>query len=385
MLIIDLRWLLLLLILLPLLAIVATLGVLRWIEQRHKTEEILSTLSPVLHAPIGFLMLRPDQNVAYANPYAQRFFNADETKFDLTPEFLTLVEEHDAFQIASAESAGLYRSLETDVTPFADAAKQRVRWWITDWADHRLVFFADATSQKQTEQKFSLMLGRLAHELRTPLETISAHLEVLRLPHVSESQRDESIAYAKGETQRLTQLSNRALELVRIEGRTHIETELFDLALLAQEVVAQLLSKAEAKEIRPRLESPSFLPDVLGNRGMIKQVLTNLISNSIRYSRSGDSVTVILSAEESGVLCKVCDTGSGIAPQHLSRLTEPFFRAASANEQSTGLGLAIVSEILRHHQSQLIVESIHEAEAAPDEQSGTTMRFILPTLAENDR
>jgi len=80
MLIIDLRWLLLLLILLPLLAIVATLGVLRWIEQRNKTEEILSTLSPLLHAPIGFLMLRPDQKVAYANPHAQRFFNANKTK-----------------------------------------------------------------------------------------------------------------------------------------------------------------------------------------------------------------------------------------------------------------------------------------------------------------
>lgn len=387
MLIIDLRWLLLLMLGLPLLAVAATLGIIHRMEQKNRIKELLFNLSPLLqNAPIGIFVAQrgqsQEQKIVHVNSYAQHLFSFDMAQPGSIRELFRLFEMD--ITIDNGVS-GFYRSLETDVALTDDSPKRRLRWWITDWDENKLVFFADTTSQQQNAQRFSLILGRLAHELRTPIETITAHIEVLSLPKVSEEQKNESLAYAKAETQRLAHLSNRSLELVRLGNRLHRDVGLVKLPVLVDEVIGELSVKAQEKEINLRTEYNLSLPEAIGNRELLKQVLINLVGNSLAYCRDGDIVTVALFKDANGVVCVIRDTGPGIASAHLPHLTQPFYRAGSTYSQGIGLGLAIVFEILHQHQSTLTIESVHERETAPGEDSGTTMSFVLPTLAESSR
>ena len=382
---VELRWLLLLLIALPLLSIAVTVGVLHWLGQRRRNQEILTTLQPLLdHAPIGCVLISRDSSLSYTNSYAQRLLGTALADPSLLSEHLASLKAAD--HASSAKRAGAYHTLEMDMSlPLvlhSNTPKQRIRWWITEWSGTTVAFFLDKTGQEQIEQKFNLMLGRLSHELRTPLETISLHLEVMGLPKTTDEQKRESLDYAKQELLRLRQLSNSSLELVGLANETSLETKLIYLPVLVDEVVSQVAGEAQKKAIHLQIESEASLPAVIGQAGKLKQVFINLFNNSIHHGCSGDTVTIRLAQNRAGIVCTVHDTGPGIAAHHLPRLTEPFYRVLSDYPQSTGLGLAIVSEILHQHQSHLTIESVSEKEAIPGQETGTRVQFVLPKAAE---
>ena len=381
--IIELKWLLLLLLLLPLLSVAITLGIVYWIDQRRRAQSTLQAIRPLLeNAPFGVVASLPGRNTPYLNAYTRRTLGAGLEQ--LAPESRALLARRAASDGRTQAAPGHYLGVESDVKFLSDGAKRRMRWWFSSWAGTELTFFVDKSKQQQIEQRFNLLLGRLSHELRTPLETIAIHLEVAQLPATSDEQKKQSLAYAKKETQRMIHLSNSALELVRLENSSYTETQLVELTTLVEEVARARRSRAEEKEIELRVQADAPLPPVVGNAEELKQVFTNLLNNSLAHGRRGDRVLVSLKQDEAGVLCTVRDSGPGIDAKHLPHLTEPFYRVLSSSGQSaidgqsTGLGLAIVSEILQQHQSRLRIESTSESEATPEKPAGTTMRFVLP-------
>lgn len=377
MILIELKWLLLLLILLPLLSIALAAGLLHWVDERRQVRSVLHTILPLLeHAPLGIAIFLPKQEFPYLNSHLRRTFGAEFK--DLPPETRALLMHRAEDESAEQTTPERYYTVESDAAFAANQSKRRIRWWFTGWEGVNIVFVLDKATQQQMEQRFNLLLGRLSHELRTPLETILTHLEVLKLTAVSDEQKQQSIAFAKSETQRLVQLSNRALELVGIENRSRIDTQLVDLTPLVEGAISQLKHKAQEKQIDIHLQADTPLPAVVGNVEQLKQVFANLLNNSIVHGRSGDQVLISLTRGEVGVVCTIRDTGPGIDARHLPHLTEPFYRVISAARQSTGLGLAIVSEILQQHQSHLLIESTSVSEALPGEQSGTRVGFVLP-------
>jgi len=151
-------------------------------------------------------------------------------------------------------------------------------------------------------------------------------------------------------------------EISKLEtGRLQIERVPFGVAALAAEVVEGLEHVAAEHRVALAVRVPPGLPPVVGDRARIRQVLTNLVENAVRYNAAGGHVEITARQREAGeIRIAVVDDGIGIPEAALSRLTERFFRvdkSRSRAEGGTGLGLAIVKHILEAHGQRLQVES----------------------------
>ncbi len=223
-------------------------------------------------------------------------------------------------------------------------------------------------------------LGNVSHELKTPIFAIQGFAETL-LDGALEDERVRR-AFVKKVRRNATRLGNLAEDLAsvaRIEmGELSMVLKPFDLNELIEEVIESLESLAADRNVAIRSAVPSGLPLVIADRSRISQVLSNLIDNGINYGRDGGQVEIIArTLPEGSVKISIVDDGIGIAPEHIARLTERFFRvepSRSSKLGGTGLGLAIVKHILGAHDSQLMIESLLG--------SGSTFGFILPTAGE---
>ncbi len=244
-----------------------------------------------------------------------------------------------------------------------------------------MVFLLDMTAPHQAEQAARFLLSDLSHELRTPLATLLTHLEVLRLPHIPDETRQQSISLMYVEAKRMARLVHDMLELGRLEASADIEHRPVDLLAVVEAALAQVQPQAEARQIALSLQADTPLPLVVGDPDLLKQVFLNLLDNAIKYSRPGDRAVVSLRPDPAGerVICAVCDSGPGIPAEHLPHVTRRFYRVAPHEIEGSGLGLTIVAEILRRHRSRLEIESRTEGA-----ETGTCARFVLPALPEEE-
>lgn len=252
-----------------------------------------------------------------------------------------------------------------------------------DLADGRvLVVFADITQTRLTERMRVDFVANASHELKTPLATILGFIETLEGPAAQDEPARERFLDIMGrEARRMNRLIDDLLSLSRIELDKYVSPRTqIDLASLLQDVGKTLAVRLEADDRRLRTEALDDLPPVLADRDQILQVLHNLISNALKYGRSG--TPIVVRAEhlpskpprvEPLVRVSVEDEGDGIDAEHLPRLTERFYRVNTHRSRligGTGLGLAIVKHIVERHRGQLAIVS------RPGE--GTTVSFTLP-------
>jgi two-component system phosphate regulon sensor histidine kinase PhoR len=164
------------------------------------------------------------------------------------------------------------------------------------------------------------------------------------------------------------------LTLSHIEtGQIKMHFESFDLRKLTEEVFEQLEEKADKKDVKLKVDDSEGKVVVYADWQRISQVMTNLISNAIKHSSDGSQVDVSFDIVKKGIITKVKDRGDGIAPEHLSRIFERFYRvdkSRSREKGGTGLGLAIVKHILDGHNSKPEVDSVLG--------EGSTFSFKLP-------
>jgi CheY-like chemotaxis protein len=220
----------------------------------------------------------------------------------------------------------------------------------------------DITERKQAEEAFlmareadrasrakSEFLSRMSHELRTPLNAILGFAQLLEMDSLSPEQQ-KSVAYILSGGRHLLELVNEVLDIARIEaGRLTISLEPVSLP----DVVGEILDLAAplAAEMNVQFSGGEAIPDrhVLADNQRLKQVLLNLVSNAIKYNRTGGRVTLSYEATPGGRLrIKVSDTGAGIPPEQIGRLFTPFERleADTAGIVGTGLGLALSKRLV---------------------------------------
>ncbi|BCX04178.1 MAG: hypothetical protein KatS3mg053_2116 [Candidatus Roseilinea sp.] len=199
-----------------------------------------------------------------------------------------------------------------------------------------------------------------------------SHLQIARTDELPAATREASLELVNHEIHRIHRLVQDLFLLSRVEASSDYGLRPVDIVLLADEVVGQMFTRAEDKDIALDFASTAQVPRVRGDPDQLKQVFLNLIDNAVKYCRPGDSVTVRIATEGDAVLCEVSDSGPGIAPEHLPHLTDRLYRIRRDVEGS-GLGLAIVEEILRRHNSRLEIES-----DVKGGRTGTRMRFKLP-------
>jgi two-component system, OmpR family, phosphate regulon sensor histidine kinase PhoR len=231
-----------------------------------------------------------------------------------------------------------------------------------------LVTFRDLTEQDRLAQMRADFIANASHELRTPLASLRAFVETLQGPAREDAAaRERFLKLMASQAERMTRLIDDLLSLSRVEMRVHLPPRgIVELNETAAYVCQSLDPVADNLKMRIEFSRDDVPDRIRGDREEIVQVLQNLIQNAIKYGREGGHVEVRVGHDAprgSGsvrVWVSVADDGPGIAPVHLPRLTERFYRvnvASSREKGGTGLGLAIVKHILNRHRGELRIAS----------------------------
>lgn len=246
-----------------------------------------------------------------------------------------------------------------------------------------LVTFEDVTAVEEAGQIRRDFVANVSHELRTPLTALLGFVETLRGPARDDpAARDRFLSILAREASRMARLVDDLLSLSRVEAdERRRPSESVDLRGMATSVAATLEPLAERSGTRIELDLPERVVTVPGDPRQLRQVLTNLVENAIKYGARGGPVTVRLSdpteqpsLRRSGVQLTVTDRGPGIAAHHIPRLTERFYRVDAHRSREiggTGLGLAIVKHIINRHRGRLRIES--------EVGQGSRFTVVLPT------
>lgn len=264
-------------------------------------------------------------------------------------------------KIEYSERIPTERTFEVHIGPLqADAASVGVQSGV-------VLFFRDLTSARRLEVMRADFVANASHELRTPLASLLGFIETLQGPARNDSKAQERfLEIMRVQAQRMRRLIDDLLSLSRIEMRAHVlPTQPVDLTALAKQMVETHAPMAKERGVTIRAAMPSHPVHVLGDRDELLRVLENLIENGVKYGESGGAVDVTIDSAEAGregrhVALSVQDYGPGIAPEHLPRLTERFYRVdvvQSRDKGGTGLGLAIVKHIVNRHRGHLNITS----------------------------
>jgi signal transduction histidine kinase len=218
-------------------------------------------------------------------------------------------------------------------------------------------------------------IAEMVHELRTPLAALKASTTLLLRPDLPDSRRQDIITTMHGETERLSRLTSEFLDLARLEsGRTRLEPTRFDLRKLVEESVDVVLPQASEKGVSIHVGIDQYTANA--DRGKIKQVLLNLLTNAIKYNRENGNIDLgsktVDGHEQPLVQILVKDTGYGITKEHQKHMFEKFYRVADTAgfTQGTGLGLAIARHIVQAHGGQITLDS--------EPGVGSTFAFTIP-------
>jgi two-component system, OmpR family, phosphate regulon sensor histidine kinase PhoR len=245
-----------------------------------------------------------------------------------------------------------------------------------------LITFRDLSEQDRLARMRADFVANASHELRTPLAYLKGSVETLQGPAKDDPAAREAFLRTMGEqAERMSRLVDDLLSLSRVEMREYLPPSgEADLSAVLADVAQTLEPMAQRASVTLSLAGQDKAAVVRGDHDELAQVFQNLVQNAIKYGRRGGKVEVRLSQEAGARAVRyrvdVTDDGPGIAPQHLPRLTERFYRvsvAASREKGGTGLGLAIVKHILNRHRGELLIDS--------QLGRGSTFTVILPGAA----
>jgi two-component system phosphate regulon sensor histidine kinase PhoR len=247
----------------------------------------------------------------------------------------------------------------------------------------RLIHLSDRSEAAAAEQMRVDFVANASHELRTPLATLLGFIETLRDDEAAADTalRHRFLGIMNDEAKRMQQLIDDLISLSRVEAeRFKPVHDVIELVPLIEEVRSGCALLIAEKKNTLTIDDRSGAAPVPGDRTQLLQLVRNLVVNAVKYGRAESEVTVRI--EEDGperVRLSVADRGEGIAPEHLPRLTERFYRVDAGRSRAaggTGLGLAIVKHIVGRHRGRLEIKS------RPGQ--GTTVEVTLPRAAEAD-
>jgi len=232
----------------------------------------------------------------------------------------------------------------------------------------------DLTEIRRLEAVRRDFVANVSHELKTPLTSISGYAETLLGDATDPATTAHFLRTILSNARRMQRLVDDLLDLSRIEaGRWHPTLSEVDVAAVARESWAALAGRADPRRVALTLELAPDAAAIEADHDAVRQVLTNLMDNSLRYAPDGGSVTCRTRRHESGVVVSVVDDGPGITGEHLPRIFERFYRAdpsRSRGEGGTGLGLAIVKHLVEAHGGRVWAES--------ERGRGTTVSCLFP-------
>ena len=242
-----------------------------------------------------------------------------------------------------------------------------------------LMTFHDLTPLRRVEEMRADFVANASHELRTPLAALSGFIETLQGSARDDAKaRERFLAIMQEQARRMARLIDDLLSLSRIELNAHRRPDTpVDLGPIVRQVADGLETLARDRDVTVHVDGAKAL-HVPGDRDELVRVFENLVENALKYGAAGKRVDITLTQGESPdgeaeARVSVRDYGPGIAPEHVPRLTERFYRVdvrESRAQGGTGLGLALVKHVLNRHHGRLLIESMPGA--------GATFTVYLP-------
>jgi two-component system phosphate regulon sensor histidine kinase PhoR len=280
-------------------------------------------------------------------------------------------------RIEFSERVPVDRWFEAVVAPVGRGPGPQVRT-----REFLLVTFRDLTPLRQVEEMRADFVANASHELRTPLAALSGFIDTLQGPARDDpAAQKRFLPIMQAQATRMARLIDDLLSLSRIELNAHRRPDTrLDAVPLVRQVVDGLQTLARDRDVTIAVNAPAQPQFVLGDRDELIRVFENLIENALKYGAAGKRVEISVvpaGSQEGGRELRVAvrDYGPGIAPEHLPRLTERFYRvdvAESREQGGTGLGLALVKHILNRHHGRLSIASTRGA--------GATFTAHIPML-----
>lgn len=319
--------------------------------------------------PEAVVVLRDDWTIVWSNQLAQTLIGlhwpSDEgirldnlIRHPDFQQYLAATNFTQPIELPSPVSA--QRTLELHLVPYD--------------IEQYLLIVRDISHLKQLEQVRKDFVANVSHELRTPLTVLQGYLEVMDDEHLPDKAMwKKAHNVMLGQTKRMELLVQQLLTLSRIEAATKVP---FDNEVDVPSLLATLEQEAQALN-HDKQHQLSFAVDsklkVTGVSEELRSVFSNLLTNAIKYTPSNGIIQLSWQRQPNGAVFTITDNGPGIAPQHVQRLTERFYRVDEARARNTGgsgLGLAIVKHVLSRHNSKLVISS--------EPGKGSRFSFTLP-------
>ncbi len=317
----------------------------------------------------GVILAGPDLRIILVNRKAGEIFNCHPSEaigkqlsgFLQNQELLALVGDH---RVSAANQA-----------EFTAENGHVYQAQITRVSDIGLVItLHDISRLKELDRIKGDFVNNVSHDLRTPLTAILGYIELIERAGPTTDLQKEFIRRVQISVQSITALINDLLDLGRIEAGFDTRKENIDLSTIIQYIVDGQRSRLEEMSQSLVVENGANLPLVLGNPIQLRQMLNNLISNAIKYSPVGGTISILTRFKGGQIIIQVSDNGKGIPTEEQPFIFEKFYRASniSADHPGTGLGLAIVKSIVENHNGRIWVDS------TPGQ--GAAFTIVLPAI-----
>lgn len=236
-------------------------------------------------------------------------------------------------------------------------------------------FSTMSDSLEQIEKKRQEFVSSVSHEIQSPLTSIQGFSQTLREENLSSAERDYYLSIIEKESRRLSMLSKQLLTLSFLDSDMEQKEKIsFQLGDQLKEVIHTTQWQWREKDIAVEMDIQPV--EMLGAPGLLQQVWMNLVTNAIRYTEVGGTITIQAESDKRGIHVVIADTGAGIAKENIPHLFDRFYKvdkARTRTENSTGLGLAIAKRIVELHSGTIMVES------TPGE--GSAFQVTLPNKA----
>ncbi len=343
-------------------------------RQRKKRKELTNLIRRFRNGaeslPDAVVVFRSEGNIVWCNKLAQHLLGfrwPDDSGQPIsnlirTPDFIKYLAKQDFSEPLEMHSPlNVERMLELRIVPYTEG--------------EHLMVVRDVTQLKQLEGMRRNFFANVSHELRTPMTVLQGYLEMTQDPEMLVGPMwGKAHGVMTEQLNRMNSLVNQLLTLSKIEAAPMHELEDIVhvpamLDVLEKEAVA--LSGENDHQLQFDVDTNLH---VYGDEDQLRSAISNLVYNAVKYTPAGAKVKVTWKNTPSGAKLEVADTGEGIEPQHLHRLTERFYRVDRARSRETGgsgLGLAIVKHALTHHDSHLEIYS--------EVGKGSRFSFTLPS------
>lgn len=322
-------------------------------KNRFELSEWLTRFRQAMHSlPDGVVIMGSGLVLEWCNPVAEQHLGFN-LKKDNNMRVTNVVRSPDFFDYIIGQ--------KYDVPLHLSFRDRKLIVRIIPFENNRQILVThDATESDRIEKMRRDFIANASHELRTPLTVMNGFLEIAEhQPDLDQATRMEHVQLMAEQGMRMQNLVEDMLTLSRLESLdVTLPTDHVHMRDLLDKIYAEAMALSAT---RHTISLEVSAPDIIGNAEELRSAFSNLVSNAVRYTQVGGSIKIVWQMAKEGPQFLVQDTGIGIAPEHIGRLTERFYRVdknKSRETQGTGLGLAIVKHILLRHRANLVIESV---------------------------